>query len=80
MERPTDRRWRRLCAVSAVVLWAGQAIGSQLVYPNPESVQPLAVGSQVPKAMVATVAGDPVDLAEMVREQGVLLVFYRGGW
>jgi len=34
----------------------------------------------VPPVSVLTVSGDSVDLAELVRDRGALLVFYRGGW
>ncbi len=47
---------------------------------SPEEVQPLAVGTAVPSVGVRTVGGDAVDLAELVRDAGALLVFYRGGW
>ena len=47
---------------------------------SPEEVRPLAVGAQVPPVTVRAIDGDPVDLAELVRKSGALLVFYRGGW
>lgn len=47
---------------------------------SPDAVRPLAVGAAVPAVVVRDVTGEPVDLAEAVREQGALLVFYRGGW
>lgn len=50
------------------------------IYPAPEAVRPLQPGSSVPSVLVRPVRGDPVDLAERVRERGALLVFYRGGW
>jgi peroxiredoxin len=43
-------------------------------------VEPLAPGARVPSVRVQTLLGEPVDLADLVREQGALLVFYRGGW
>ena len=43
-------------------------------------MEPLAVDSLVPEVAVVSVSGKPVDLSEIVREQGALLVFYRGGW
>ena len=49
-------------------------------YPSAEAVKPLAVGRSVPQVAVRSVVGEPVDLAELVRERGALLVFYRGGW
>ena len=59
---------------------AGAAQGEGRVYPSPDAVQPLAVGAQAPPARVRTVAGEAVDLADLVRDAGALLVFYRGGW
>lgn len=59
------------------------AVGVQAadrVYGAADEVEPLAPGSRVPSAVVATVRGEPVDLAEVVRSRGALLVFYRGGW
>lgn len=50
------------------------------VYASAEDVQPLAVGERVPSVRVIGLDGNPVDLAEVVRDQGALLVFYRGGW
>jgi hypothetical protein len=50
------------------------------VYPTAEAVEPLAPGARVPSVRVQTLLGEPVDLADLVREQGALLVFYRGGW
>ena len=50
------------------------------VFPSSKDVEPLASGAQVPSASVETVLGVSVDLAELVRDQGALLVFYRGGW
>jgi hypothetical protein len=64
----------------ASVLCATAAAAENVVYPDAESVQPLQPGASVPSAVVRTVEGKPVDLAELVREQGATLVFYRGGW
>jgi hypothetical protein len=65
----------------AVLLLATEAIqAGDRVYPTPDAVEPLAPGTRVPSARVETVRGDPVDLVEVVRNRGALLVFYRGGW
>ncbi len=66
-----------LFALSSV---AAVAIAADRVYPDAEAVEPLAVGSAVPSVEVGTVEGEKVDLAEVVRSSGALLVFYRGGW
>ncbi len=69
-----------LYAIAALLLGCGDISAEDRVYPNPESVMPLAVGSRVPSARVTPVEGDPIDLADVTRERGALLVFYRGGW
>jgi hypothetical protein len=79
-------RWIRNLAglfswtAALVVLATGAARAGDRVYPTPEAVEPLAVGARVPSARVETVRGDPVDLLEVVRHRGALVVFYRGGW
>jgi hypothetical protein len=50
------------------------------VYASASEVEPLAPGSRVPSVRVETPRGEPVDVADLVRESGALLVFYRGGW
>jgi hypothetical protein len=71
---PGFRGWAiSLCATLLIAALAG-------VYGSAAEVEPLAVGTRVPPARVSSVKGDPVDLADLVREQGALLVFYRGGW
>ena len=47
---------------------------------SPEAAVPRAPGQVVPSASVQTVTGESVDLADLVRDEGALLVFYRGGW
>ena len=72
---------RLFSLATAVVLLAGGAVrAGDRVYPTPRDVEPLAPGTPVPSARVETVRGDPVDLVEVVRDRGALLVFYRGGW
>jgi hypothetical protein len=67
-------------ATAVVLLATGVAGAGDRVYPTPDAVEPLAPGTRVPSARVETVGGDPVDLLEVVRNRGALLVFYRGGW
>ncbi len=69
-----------LLATVMFLCGAGAAHGDDRVYASPEAVQPLAVGAVVPSARVRTVSGESIDLAELVRDAGALLVFYRGGW
>jgi hypothetical protein len=79
-------RWIRHAArlflcVTALTLLATDAVpGGGRVYPTPQAVEPLAPGAPVPSARVETVGGEAVDLVEVVRNHGALLVFYRGGW
>lgn len=67
-------------ALLASGLCVAAAAAENVVHPDAESVQPLQPGASVPSAIVHSVEGKPVDLADLVREQGALLVFYRGGW
>lgn len=82
--RSSPGRFRHLAQVLLLVACLAHgapALGAaNPVYPNPESVEPLAVGAQVPSARVRSIDGDEADLAELVKEQGALFVFYRGGW
>jgi hypothetical protein len=79
-------RWSRGLSLLLVAFFAvaslavGAAAGEGRVYPNPEAVEPLGPGAQVPAVGVAALDGDPVDLAEVLRSRGALLVFFRGGW
>ena len=71
--------WTTLAA--ALLLLVSTHAGAEgRVYPAAEAVEPLAPGARVPSVGVQTVRGEPVDLADLVRQQGALLVFYRGGW
>lgn len=63
-----------------LTLWALAASAEPVAYPSAEAVQPLPTGASVPSVQVYPVAGAAVDLAELVRDRGALLVFYRGGW
>ncbi len=59
---------------------AGVAGAGDRVYDRPEDVRPLSPGQRIPKAVVRSVLGKPVDLVTAIGEGGALLVFYRGGW
>ena len=67
-------------ATAAVLLAFGMARAEDRVFSNASDVEPLAPGARVPSASVEKVTGAPIDLAELVRDRGALLVFYRGGW
>jgi hypothetical protein len=71
---------RQLGSTLALLIAASAASAADRVYPTAEAAEPLAVGSSVPAVTVNTVAGESVDLSELVRDRGALLVFYRGGW
>jgi len=64
----------------ALGLLAGAAAAAQAVHPSPADTRPLQAGSKVPAVRVESLTGGTVDLAELTRESGALLVFYRGGW
>ncbi len=59
------------------ISWAAQASD---VYPDAASARPLQPGANVPSAVIESVDGNIVDLANLTRDSGALLVFYRGGW
>lgn len=65
---------------AGVLLIAGLATAAEPVYPNAEAAQPLQPGATVPSVSVRAVDGSTVDLSELARKSGALLVFYRGGW
>lgn len=67
-------------AVAVTPFFSSTARAGGKVYDAPDAVKPLQPGTSVPSVKVEPVRGDPIDLAERVREQGALLVFYRGGW
>ena len=70
---------RSLVSATAVLLLSGVGT-ADVVYPSPEAAKPLAAGATVPSADVRTVLGEAVELRDVVRDHGALLVFYRGGW
>lgn len=72
----------RILAVGVTAaMIAGNAQGERTdVHSSPYDVEPLQPGASVPNVAVENVTGELVDLAELVRESGALLVFYRGGW
>jgi hypothetical protein len=62
------------------VLCSAVATAADRVYPNAEAVEPLKPGSSVPSVSVQSLDRKTVDLSKVLRDQGALLVFYRGGW
>ncbi len=76
------RRRGAKAALLASLLLLPQSVlaGYGRVYASAEAVEPLEPGAQVPSAIVRTIDGQEVDLANVVHDEGALLVFYRGGW
>ncbi len=70
----------RMGWTATLLIAASVATAADRVYPTAEAVEPRAPGSSVPSVTIRTVGGAPVDLLEVVRDRGALLVFYRGGW
>jgi hypothetical protein len=68
-----------LLLILGLLVFAGSARAGD-VYADPGSTRPLQPGASVPSARIESVDGQMVDLAELTRESGALLVFYRGGW
>jgi len=69
-----------LFATAFALAVAAAAPADDAVHASAAEVEPLAVGAVAPTARVADVDGNPVELADILRGRGVLLVFYRGGW
>ena len=72
---PSATAWAVALAVTLAM-----AASAQTTYSSPEAAVPRAAGQVVPSARVQSVTGESVDLADLVRDEGALLVFYRGGW
>ncbi len=64
----------------ALAATLAMSASAQTTHLSPEAAVPRAPGQVVPSASVQTVTGESVDLADLVRDEGALLVFYRGGW
>ena len=50
------------------------------VYAAAADVEPLAVGTAIPKAQLRTAAGDDAELGAQLAGRLGVLIFYRGGW
>jgi len=75
-----DRAWRVTIAAFALVVASPSLADTGRVYPNAESVEPIAVGQSIPAVLVRSIDNEPFQLAKIARDSGALLVFYRGGW
>ena len=69
-----------LVFVAAALVAGGAQAERTDVHSSPHDVEPLQPGDRVPTVAVENIHGELVDLAELVRESGALLVFFRGGW
>ncbi len=69
-----------LLATAALIIAGPSFADSGRVYPNADSVEPLAVGQSVPTVIVRSIDNEPIQLAKLTSDRGALLVFYRGGW
>jgi hypothetical protein len=79
--RQLPRAVRSLIIIVAAILLSGSARADRTeVFSSPHDVEPLQPGDHVPTVAVETIRGRLVNLADLVRESGALLVFYRGGW
>jgi len=65
---------------AGALLVADIAIAADVVYSSAEATRPLQAGASVPAVRVRAVDGSAVDLSDLTRNAGALLVFYRGGW
>ena len=57
------------------LLAAGAATAE--IAPSAKEIQPILVGTEVPDVPVSTLDGESISL---VKDQRVVLIFYRGGW
>ncbi len=71
---------RILLAAWTLFGFAAVTTAEDAVFPGADAVRPLAMGKAVPSVVVTGVDGETQELAALAREQGALLVFYRGGW
>lgn len=68
-----------LLAASTLTAMAATPVGAQ-VAASAEEIQPLLIGAEVPDVELHTLDGEAVHLAEKVKSQQTILIFFRGGW
>jgi peroxiredoxin len=70
----------RLCSLfAAALLLSASAVAAGLPA-NEEAVRPIAVGAKAPTAVLDSLDGASVNLAELFAAKPTILIFYRGGW
>ena len=80
MRTPWSIPFALACVAVGLTLAPSIARASDRAYPSADAVQPLRPGSHVPSAPLETVRGESVDIGDLVKKRGALIVFYRGGW
>ena len=55
-------------------------VSNKEVYPSPKTVQPLLIGAEIPDVILTRSDGLTCKLAELVKANPSIVVFYRGGW
>ena len=65
--------------LAVAVLFVSRACAAGLPA-NEDAVRPLAVGAQAPVAVLDSLEGASVNLAEVFAAKPTILIFYRGGW
>ena len=73
-------RFLPVCLLISSFLSLAWSVQASEVHQNAADTRPLQPGSRVPSAEISAIDGGSVDLAQLTRESGALLVFYRGGW
>ena len=69
----------RLLVSALLLLSLLPAVRAELAL-SPAAAKPLPVGAAVPSARVTDLAGNELDLAQVVAGRPTLIVFYRGSW
>ena len=76
-----QRAWSRgALTLGFLVLSGFGSISRSEVPDSAAEVHPLMIGSEAPAAQVHDAGGKPVELADLIRKQPTILIFYRGGW
>jgi FtsH-binding integral membrane protein len=75
-----DRRLRTSIVAALTVVWVLSSIPGYLIFTRLPDPAGLAAIDQVAEFTLPDQAGDPTTLSDLLREQSVLLVFYRGYW
>ncbi len=82
------KQQKTLIKIALLVLMLGLSAGSSYQQEmeakppadSPQSVTPLLIGADIPKATLKTIDGNSFDLNAAIAEKPTILMFYRGGW